>query len=48
VRIGLSKAPVRLIGSDGKRCLVMQFDPGAGDVPIQVVRNWPALLERRG
>jgi hypothetical protein len=34
-------------GSDGKRFLVLQKDPAPGSVPIQVVRNWSALLARQ-
>jgi len=44
VRIRLSDAPVLPLGSDGKRILVMRFDPDATQVPIQVVRNGSALL----
>jgi hypothetical protein len=47
-RLGLSDAPVvGPLGSDGKRFLVAQADPVAGSVPIEVVRNWSALLARR-
>jgi hypothetical protein len=47
-RLGLSDAPVAgPLGSDGKRFLVVQVDPAAGNVPVQVVRNWSALLARQ-
>ena len=47
-RLGLSDAPVvGPLGSDGKRFLVAQVDPAAGNVPVQVVRNWSALLARQ-
>ena len=48
VKLGLSEAPVAgPHGSDGKRFLVTQVDPAAGNVPVQVVRNWSALLARQ-
>ena len=47
-KLGLSDAPVfGPLGSDRKRFLVAQIDPAAGSVPIQVVRNWSALLARQ-
>jgi dipeptidyl aminopeptidase/acylaminoacyl peptidase len=48
VKLGLSETPIDgPIGSDGKRFLVRQIDPAARSEPIQVVRNWSALLERQ-
>ena len=42
-----SEAPIAgPFGSDGKRFLVAQIDPAASSVPIQVVRNWSAVLAR--
>jgi len=46
-KMGLSGAPIDgPYGSDGKRFLVAQIDPAASSEPIQVVRNWSALLAR--
>jgi serine/threonine protein kinase/Tol biopolymer transport system component len=47
-RLGLSEAAIAgPYGSDGKRFLVVQRDPAAGSEPIQVVRNWSALIARQ-
>ena len=47
-KLGLSDAPVSgPFGSDGKRFLVTQVDPAAGNVPIELIRNWSGLLARR-
>ncbi|MHC4941339.1 MAG: protein kinase domain-containing protein [Planctomycetota bacterium] len=47
-KLGLSEAPIAgPYGSDGKRFLVAQMDPATGSEPIQVVRNWSALLARQ-
>jgi hypothetical protein len=32
--------------SDGKRFLMIRWDPAPTGEPIQVVRNWPALLAK--
>ncbi len=47
VKLGLSEANVRVLGSDGQRFLVTQETPGAGRNSLQVIRNWSALLERQ-
>ena len=48
VKLGLSEAPVGgPYGSDWKRFLVAQIDPAASSEPIQVVRNWSALIARQ-
>jgi len=47
-KLGPSEWPITgPLGSDGNRFLVIQVDPAAASVPIQVVRNWSALLARR-
>lgn len=42
---GLVTLPV---AADARRILAAQTDPGGGLTLTQVVRNWPALLEREG
>jgi hypothetical protein len=47
VRIGLSDASiVGPFATDGKRFLVTQVDLSAASVPIEIVRNWSALVTK--